>query len=109
MQPAFELIAGDPSLDFANTLSGDRFHAPKEKLNDYADLLAFETIPCPEEALALINLLKEFPDVRAWLSFSCRNEEEVSSGANFSACAALANQSDQVLAVGVNCTDPRFG
>jgi predicted RNA-binding Zn ribbon-like protein len=41
VQPVFELIAGDPSLDFANTLSGDRFHAPKEKLNDYADLLAF--------------------------------------------------------------------
>src|SRR5256885_2026904 len=41
MPPPFELIAGDPSLDFANTLSGDRFHAPREKLNDYGDLLAF--------------------------------------------------------------------
>ena len=41
MPPAFELIAGNPSLDFANTLSGDRFHAPKEKLNEYGDLLAF--------------------------------------------------------------------
>jgi predicted RNA-binding Zn ribbon-like protein len=39
--PAFELIAGNPALDFTNTLSGDRFHAPKEKLNDYGDLLAF--------------------------------------------------------------------
>jgi len=41
VQPAFDLIAGDPSLDFANTLSGDRFHAPREKLNEYTDLLAF--------------------------------------------------------------------
>src|SRR2546430_7680011 len=41
MQPAFELIAGVPSLDFANTLSGDRFHAPRENLNEYGDLLAF--------------------------------------------------------------------
>lgn len=41
MQPAFELIAGDPSLDFANTVSGDRFHAPREKLNEFGDLLAF--------------------------------------------------------------------
>jgi predicted RNA-binding Zn ribbon-like protein len=39
--PAFELIAGNPALDFTNTLSGDRFHAPREKLNEYADLLAF--------------------------------------------------------------------
>jgi predicted RNA-binding Zn ribbon-like protein len=39
--PAFDLIAGNPALDFANTLSGDRFHAPREKLNAYGDLLAF--------------------------------------------------------------------
>ena len=41
MPPAFELIAGNPSLDFANTLSGDRFHAPRETLNEYGDLVAF--------------------------------------------------------------------
>jgi predicted RNA-binding Zn ribbon-like protein len=41
VSPAFDLIAGDPSLDFANTVSGDRFHAPRENLNDYGDLLAF--------------------------------------------------------------------
>ena len=41
MPPVFELIAGNPALDFTNTLSGDRFHAPKEKLNEYGDLLAF--------------------------------------------------------------------
>jgi homocysteine S-methyltransferase len=86
------------------------FHRDRMKVlaESNADLLAFETIPCPEEARALIYLLKEFPGIRAWLSFSCRNEEEVSDGTNFSACAALANQSDQVVAVGVNCTDPRF-
>jgi predicted RNA-binding Zn ribbon-like protein len=39
--PAFDLIAGNPSLDFANTISGDRFHAPRENLNEYGDLLAF--------------------------------------------------------------------
>jgi len=39
--PAFDLIAGNPALDFANTVSGDRFHAPREKLNAYGDLLAF--------------------------------------------------------------------
>ena len=37
-----------------------------------ADLLAFETIPCSMEALALISLLKEYPQARAWLSFSVR-------------------------------------
>lgn len=37
------------------------------------DLLALETIPCKAEAEVLVNLLKrEFPNVKAWLSFSCK-------------------------------------
>jgi homocysteine S-methyltransferase len=73
-----------------------------------ADLIACETIPCPEEALALIRLLKEFPDTKAWISFSCRNETEVSNGTSFAAAADLVNSSEQVVAVGVNCTAPQF-
>ena len=72
------------------------------------DLLACETIPCPEEAIALIELLKEFPHAKAWISFSCKNEREVCDGSDFSHCAALANHSDQVVAVGINCTAPQF-
>jgi predicted RNA-binding Zn ribbon-like protein len=41
MPPAFELIAGNACLDFVNTVSGDRFHAPKEKLTSYGDFVAF--------------------------------------------------------------------
>lgn len=37
-----------------------------------ADLLAFETIPSIKEAEALVELLREFPDSSAWLSFSCK-------------------------------------
>lgn len=77
-------------------------------LESGVDLLACETIPCPEEAMALIALLREFPLAKAWLSFSCRNETSVSDGSDFSRCAALANHSEQIVAVGVNCTDPRF-
>ena len=72
------------------------------------DLLACETIPCPEEAVALIGLLKEFPDVKAWISFSCKNEKEVCDGTDFALCAALANDSEQVVAAGINCTSPDF-
>ena len=73
-----------------------------------ADLLALETIPCPQEAIALIRLLKEFPATKAWISFSCKNETQVSDGSNFAESVALANNSEQVLAVGVNCTAPQF-
>jgi homocysteine S-methyltransferase len=73
-----------------------------------ADLLACETIPCPEEAVALIRLLKEFPETKAWISFSCKSEEEVCDGTAFAECAALVNDSDQVVATGLNCTPPQF-
>lgn len=48
------------------------------------DLLAIETIPYAHEAEAVIDLLKEFPDARAWLSFSCRDDEKnLTDGSNF--------------------------
>ncbi|HXB45451.1 MAG TPA: homocysteine S-methyltransferase [Puia sp.] len=83
----------------------ERIHVLKES---GADLLACETIPCAEEAIALMNLMKEFPDLKAWLSFSCKNETEICSGASFKECIAMVNTSKQVVAVGVNCTPPQF-
>ncbi len=73
-----------------------------------ADLLACETIPCQVEAEALVALLAEFPDTPAWLSFSCRDESRVCHGELFADCLAQAAVSPQVVAVGVNCTPPRF-
>jgi len=36
------------------------------------DLLAFETFPAQKEAEAVVQLLKELPSSRAWISFSCK-------------------------------------
>ena len=50
-------------------------HRPQIKalLEAGVDLLAFETVPALKEASAIVNLLeKEFPDARAWLTFSCK-------------------------------------
>lgn len=73
-----------------------------------ADLLACETIPSLAEGEALIRLLAEFPTTTAWLSFSCCDGEHVCHGERFADCVALANRSEQIVAVGVNCTAPRF-
>ncbi|MEW9527912.1 homocysteine S-methyltransferase [Microbispora sp. NPDC049125] len=73
-----------------------------------ADLLACETIPSAAEARALATLLRETPDVRAWVSFSCRDGHHVNDGTPFEECAALFADLPQVVAVGVNCTAPRF-
>lgn len=36
------------------------------------DMLAFETIPAQKEAEGLVQLLREFPSSKAWISFSCK-------------------------------------
>ncbi len=86
------------------------FHRPRmaELAHSDADLLAFETIPSKLEAEALIELLAEFPQCKAWLSFSCKDEQHVCHGESFADCAALAEISDQIIAVGINCTPPRY-
>lgn len=73
-----------------------------------ADLFACETIPSLPEAKALKSLLNETPDVRAWISFSCRDGEHICDGTRLAECAALFNEDKQVVAVGVNCTAPRY-
>ena len=73
-----------------------------------ADLLACETIPSLAEGEALVRLLAEFPDTAAWLSFSCADGEHVCHGERFVDCVAMAAASPQIVAVGVNCTPPRY-
>jgi homocysteine S-methyltransferase len=86
------------------------FHRPRMEVlaNTELDLFAFETIPSMLEAEALLEVLPEFPDVFAWLSFSCKDGLHVSHGETFAECARLAEGSDQVVAVGLNCTAPEY-
>jgi len=86
------------------------FHRPRLKVlaDTDADLFAFETIPSMLEAEALVELLSEFPEKHAWLSFSCRDGACVSHGEQFSDCINLAGRSGQVVAAGLNCTAPGF-
>jgi homocysteine S-methyltransferase len=73
-----------------------------------ADLLACETIPCLAEAEALRRLLEERPGLPAWISFSCRDEGHLCHGELFADAVGTMNASDCIVAVGVNCTAPRF-
>lgn len=86
------------------------FHGPRLAVlaESGADLLACETIPSLEEAEVLVELLEEVGSMPAWLSFSCADGERLNHGERFSEAVALANRCEQVVAVGVNCTPPRF-
>lgn len=73
-----------------------------------ADLLACETIPSFAEARAQVRLLQETPERMAWFSFSCKDGEHISDGTPLAECAVYLDQFEQVVAVGINCTAPRF-
>jgi homocysteine S-methyltransferase len=86
------------------------FHRPRMAalLEAGADLLACETIPCFREARALARLLAEFPNASAWFSFSARDEAHLWHGERLAECAAWLDDQPQVVAVGANCTAPRY-
>lgn len=73
-----------------------------------AELLACETLPCFTEARALARLLAEFPDARAWITFSASDAAHICHGEPLAECAAWLDDQPQVVALGVNCTAPRY-
>ncbi len=73
------------------------------------DYLAIETIPELAEAQAILELLNEFAsNIPFWISFSCRNESEISSGELFKDAVSLITENENCFGVGINCTAPEF-
>ena len=73
------------------------------------DLLAIETIPAAAEAEALLIEVGQF-GVPAWLSLTTLTAQDGSVrtrlGEDAGEIFAMAAEVDEVLAVGINCTDP---
>ena len=85
------------------------FHRPRIQilLDQGVDLLALETIPNRLEAQALIELLgEEFPEAEAYLSFTVQEPGTISDGTSLDEIVKLVSQSDQILALGINCSSP---
>ena len=85
------------------------FHEPRINLldNSTADILAYETIPCFQEAKVLSEILKNVKKP-AWISFSCKDGKHISDGTPIEQCAAYFAHHPTVFAIGVNCTSPEF-
>jgi homocysteine S-methyltransferase len=76
-------------------------------LNTEADMLAFETIPCLDEAIAIKNLLHHHSSKKAWVSFSCMDGLHLCSGELFEDAVKLLSDSKEIIGIGVNCTAPQ--
>lgn len=81
------------------------FHGPRLELLIGAgpDLLAIETIPDVDEAIVLVDLLREL-DFPAWFSYSIAGSQTRAGQPLADAFAVAAV--DQVVAVGINCCAP---
>lgn len=85
------------------------FHRPRwhSLTQTQADLLACETIPSYQEAQAIKILLNE-GNMPAYVSFSCRDEQHINDGTPIEQCITLFEDTPQVIAIGINCTAPRY-
>ncbi len=91
-----------------------RFHRERIEIFAHAtgiqrpDLLAFETFPSLEEVRAVGEAMAPWPALRAWFSFSCRDNKRVSHGESVADCSALVAAFPQTVAIGVNCVPPKW-
>jgi len=72
------------------------------------DLFAVETIPDALEAAAVAEVLALFPDIPAWVSFSCGTGSTVWAGQPIEEAVNAVAAVKSVRAVGVNCVDPNL-
>lgn len=101
--------------EYAKSVTKDmlkNWHRPRitALIKSGVDLLALETIPCEIEAIALVELLEEYPDVKAWLTFSCNTDgKTIVDGSDFRKVAIYCYENSlngQIIAVGINCIAP---
>ena len=72
-----------------------------------AEIFACETIPSLQEARVLKQLLAE-QEKPAWISFSCKDGRHLSDGTQIEDCVREFNQCSNPVALGVNCTNPKY-
>jgi homocysteine S-methyltransferase len=86
------------------------FHAERidAMLETGADFLAFETIPSLAEAEAIVEALVGYPEVAAYVSFTCHDDAHTGHGEPIEDCARLLDSEPQIVAIAINCTAPRY-
>lgn len=72
-----------------------------------AEVIAVETIPTVAEATIVLDELDRLGAPPAWLTFTCRDERTTCGGEPIADAVAAVRDAAPLVAVGLNCTDPR--
>ncbi|QDF30291.1 homocysteine S-methyltransferase [Halarcobacter anaerophilus] len=72
------------------------------------DIFAIETIPSFEEAKILAEILKEYKNIPSWICFSAKDNLHINDGTKIKECAKYLDTKEQISAIGINCTSPKY-
>ena len=72
------------------------------------DIMLCETVPSLTEATALAQLAVDANSIPVWVSFSCRDGNHISDGTEIRSVIRELHSYEQIAAVGINCTPPKF-
>lgn len=78
----------------------DRIHA---LVDGGVDILACETMPSFAEIKVLIEIIKQFPAMPCWFTFTILDSQHLSDGTPLSEVINWLNNIEQVVMMGVNC------
>ncbi|MDH3732559.1 MAG: homocysteine S-methyltransferase [Gemmatimonadota bacterium] len=97
---------GDYGLSAADLYD---FHADRwaDLAGTAADVMACETTPSLEETLAYCRLAA-VSGSPTWVSFQCPDERSLADGTPLVEAVAVCHEEPNIVAVGINCTDPRL-
>ncbi|MDK6804673.1 homocysteine S-methyltransferase [Aerococcus sp. UMB7834] len=70
------------------------------------DLLAIETIPNYRESLVLLDLLREYPDLKAYFSSTLSDPYHLGDGHPYADLQKKLEAHPQIIAYGTNCVKP---
>lgn len=73
-----------------------------------ADFLALETIPNRQEVKVLLELLRRFPQMDAFISFTSQDGETISDGSPIEELVSSCQDIPNIVAIGINCTMPYY-
>ncbi len=75
----------------------------KALIDANVDLLACETLPSFTEIKALTKVIKQFPAISCWFSFTLKDDQHLSDGTPLSLVVEYLNNIEQIASVGINC------
>ena len=86
------------------------FHRPRIEIlaSGAPDVLAIETIPDVREVEAIAEILTDFPNLPAWITFTAADGSHTCAGQPIEAAIEVAAGIASVQLVGINCTAPKF-